>query len=317
MQKSFAIAFVVTASLLLSGVAVAQSSDVQRPLEFADRHPTFDTYWYQGLAELNRYRLDQSRYGEVHDGEAVFIFVTEDFHRDIQVKWDRGDRAEAVPILKLNAYRRFYTGIYPYTIQTSVFAPVGGDNPNPLKISMSSIEWCGQTYSQINRREGQYEVTLHSYFQSEADRHFEVAETTTEDELFTRIRRDPESLPVGPVLVLPASHYLRMMHRQTEALPAIGQLEDVDSSPYNDSPARLYTLSYTGTERTVRIWFEPTFPNRILAWEEEGAALFNPSGGAPETLTTRAVLTDSILLDYWRYNGVDDAQWRDALGLTN
>jgi len=41
----------------------------------------FGAYWYQGKAELTSYTLEQARYGEVHPGEAVLVFVTEDFSK--------------------------------------------------------------------------------------------------------------------------------------------------------------------------------------------------------------------------------------------
>ncbi len=85
-------------------------------------HGAFDSYWYQGKAELTRYALRQARYGETHDGEVVLIFVTEDFLPKLQVKHEAGDAADAISVLKLNAYRRFYTGIYPYTVMTSSFS---------------------------------------------------------------------------------------------------------------------------------------------------------------------------------------------------
>ena len=46
----------------------------------------FKDYWYSGEAELTRYELEQARYGEIHRGDAVLIFVTEDFRTDKQVK---------------------------------------------------------------------------------------------------------------------------------------------------------------------------------------------------------------------------------------
>ena len=42
----------------------------------------FGDYWYQGKAELNRFELSQVRYGEIRKGDAVLIFVTEDFLKD-------------------------------------------------------------------------------------------------------------------------------------------------------------------------------------------------------------------------------------------
>ncbi|MCA9563537.1 MAG: hypothetical protein KC561_08610, partial [Myxococcales bacterium] len=115
-------AVVVTCALSIicvANLAWSQEGAVD-PLTAASEHPSFDTYWYQGLAELNRYSLQQSRYGEIHEGEAVLIFVTEDFDTELQVKWDHGNRDNVVSVLKTNAYRRFYTGLYPYTMMTSV-----------------------------------------------------------------------------------------------------------------------------------------------------------------------------------------------------
>ncbi|MEM6772762.1 MAG: hypothetical protein AAF597_19445, partial [Bacteroidota bacterium] len=36
-------------------------------------------YWYEGKAEINTYRLEQARYGELHPGQVSMIFVSEDF----------------------------------------------------------------------------------------------------------------------------------------------------------------------------------------------------------------------------------------------
>ena len=119
------------------------------PSEFAKAHPDFKTYWYQGKAELTRYVLSQARYGDLHGGEAVLIFVTEDFLPKVQVKQERGDAPDALSVLKLNAYRRFYTGIYPYTIMTSSFTPVVPPRAPVLKVSTTVQEWCGQAYTTL------------------------------------------------------------------------------------------------------------------------------------------------------------------------
>jgi hypothetical protein len=48
----------------------------------------FKNYWYKGKAEVNSYNLLQSRYGEVREGKAMLLFVTEDFSKKKQVKLD-------------------------------------------------------------------------------------------------------------------------------------------------------------------------------------------------------------------------------------
>ena len=46
----------------------------------------FKKQWYAGLAEITRYELKQAQYRDVYDGDAVLIFVTEDFLSDKHVK---------------------------------------------------------------------------------------------------------------------------------------------------------------------------------------------------------------------------------------
>lgn len=49
---------------------------------------SFLDYRYQGKAELNRFDLQQERYGEIREGDAVLIFVMEDFLPETQVKYE-------------------------------------------------------------------------------------------------------------------------------------------------------------------------------------------------------------------------------------
>ena len=39
------------------------------------------TYWYNSEAEITSYNLKQARYGEIHEGKAALIFVTEPFSK--------------------------------------------------------------------------------------------------------------------------------------------------------------------------------------------------------------------------------------------
>ena len=67
-------------------------------------------FWFNG-AEINRYELSQARYGANHPGHVEFVFVTEPFLIDQQVK-DESGTGHSTDVLKLNALRTFNTGIY-------------------------------------------------------------------------------------------------------------------------------------------------------------------------------------------------------------
>ena len=131
----------------------------------------FKDYWYNGTAEITSYQLTQERYGELRQGSAVNIFVTEDFLPKTQVKADSPSE-ENIPVLKLNQTKKYVTGIYPYSVMTSIFTPTN-NKKHAIKVSHSMQEWCGHVYVQLNNR-NDFEITQHSYFEGEADAQLEL-----------------------------------------------------------------------------------------------------------------------------------------------
>ena len=159
---------------------------------------TFAAYWYRGEAELTSYRLSQARYGAIREGEAVLIYVTEPFSRRRHVKVDDAEAAgdDAETVLKLNATRSFVTGIYPYSMMTSVFTPVDLARPT-LKVTTTAQEWCGHTFTQLNRARAGWSLRAFSYFEQEGDRTQNLPDVWLEDALWTTLRLDPAALPTG------------------------------------------------------------------------------------------------------------------------
>ena len=266
---------------------------------------SFRKYWYQGKAELTRYNLQQARYGEMHQGEAVLVFVTEPFLRTKQVKYEHGDKAGSQSVLKLNFTRKFYTGIYPYSLMTSVFTPVDYQNSRTLKVTSSSQEWCGHTFTQMNLRDKSYEVSVRSYFQDEADQNFNISQAWLEDELWARIRLAPETLPTGDVEIVPGLQFVRLWHKNAKPVKASAKITQ-------EGKLKLYTINYPEINRQLKIQFQNDFPHEIVYWEETQPGGFG--GSAP--LTTKATKTKSILLDYWNRHGNEDSHYRKELGLT-
>jgi len=274
------------------------------PESFSQQHAGFDSYWYQGFAELTRYALRQARYGEQHEGEAVLIFVTEDFLPGPQVKQERGGSPGALSVLKLNAYRRFYTGIYPYTLMTSSFTPAASTDSGTLKISSSMQEWCGNVYSQINRRKDGLHVQLHSYFQDDSDQESILPNAPLEDVVWSQIRIDPSKIPTGTQQVIPALDYIRMRHKGLRPYPAEVTKKDNVATDLVDHPISAVRVDYAHIGRTLTIYHEPEFPYIIQAWEENVG---------PQRTT--AVRTHAIIDDYWNHNSSGDSSYREALGL--
>jgi hypothetical protein len=267
---------------------------------------TFASYWYGGLAELTGYSLTQARYGALREGTATLIYVTEPFSRRRHVKVDDvvGAGEDAAPSLKLNASREFVTGIYPYSMMTSVFTPVGA-GARTLKVTTTSQEWCGHTFTQLNRAGNGWRLRAFSYFESEGDRSLALPDVWLEDEVWTTLRLNPRALPLGDLQMLPGTIYQRLSHTEFEPQAVTATIAD-DSS---DSTLRVYSVEYPDLRRTLRIRFRAAFPHEVEGWQET-----YPDGG--EMLTTNAQALGRQRLAYWELNAPGDEAWRDSLGLT-
>ena len=263
----------------------------------------FKAYWYQGKAEVNSYALTQARYGELRNGEAVLIFVSEDFLTEEQVKYEGGSSGPRTEILKLNLLERFNTGIYDYSLMTSVFTPVDGSRT--LKTTCSVQDWCGQAYVQLNHRNDAYEYELRSYFEKEGDKDGKLAADWLEDGIWNQVRLDPAKLPNGKVNMVPSSTYLRLPHKPVE-------LVLVEASTVVNGDTSVFRMEFAGLDRTVEIRFGTASPHVIFGWSETRPDGF---GDRTNTLTTTAVLTHQVMEPYWgMHANADDAQ-RERLGL--
>lgn len=273
----------------------------------------FSDYWFQGKAELTSYDLSQARYGELHEGHAVLIFVTEDFSFSKHVKLDRPQQnpEDALKVMKLNFTKKFNTGIYPYSIMQSIFTPLNTEQfPYSLKISSSSQEWCGHTYSNMNLEDDDYLYTGESYFESEVSTRSNLKKVMVEDEVWTRLRLDPSRLPVGEFEIIPSPIFSRLRHADLDVQNASAALEEqvIDSL----GAVMTYTLKYAAIPRTLSINFEKDFPYEIISWEETQRSGFGPNA---KELTTKGVRKKTVLLDYWAKNAVQDSIYRRQLDL--
>jgi len=280
-----------------SGSSQESAGQTSQPLT-----SSFKDYWYAGEAEITSYALQQARYGELREGTAMLIYVTEPFLEGKQVKAESAS-LNNIPVLKLNATRNFLTGIYPYSIMSSTFYPVANDQ-HATKITASIQEWCGHVYAQLNNRE-QFEITAHSYFQSEADQSFHLQKATLENELWTKLRIRPETLPVGDLEVIPSLDFLRLVHQPLKAYRASASLTAKGTQ-------QIYTLTYPDLRRTLTIHFQTAFPHAIEEWTET-----YPSGSSSNAplQTSRATKIARLKTAYWRKNGNEDVSLRDSLGI--
>lgn len=281
---------------------------------------TFWPHWSDGKAELNGYDLIQPRYGELRHGRAVLIFVTEPFSRSKAVKvnqWNPKD-PDQFTALKLNAVRKFQTGIYDYSVMTSVFVDPAQDFA-PAKVSFSSQEWCGHVFEEArfggaegtrlpsgeSRRSLEAaSVRINSYFEGETTE-LTLPAPASEDALFITLRglaADVLKADDTTITALPSALDRRLQHKP--AAPANISIRwampGVTTVPAGTFPTRTATWSRgIGGECSADI--ELAYPHRLIGWR--------CSDGE------QAKLLGSERIPYWQTHKEGDEALLKKLGL--
>ncbi|MCA9753647.1 MAG: hypothetical protein KC591_15740 [Gemmatimonadetes bacterium] len=287
----------------------AEASD----LSFGD---DFWAHWGDGRAELASYDLVFPRYGELRQGTAVAIFVTETFSDEARVKADPGvhPASDEFPVMKLNLVRDFATGLYDYNLMTSAFYAVtpfrGRPAGSPMKVSFSAQEWCGHAYHQLLPMEETIRSTSHSYFDREADRDVELSypgDAVLEDGLFHWARgfAAPAVEPGAKVVVplLRSLDHARLVHRPptwTKATLTVGRKVRTVEVPAGSFEVREHRAEIVdGPTWTFLVESNP--PHRIVSFE-------NTEGQAGQLVGTER-------LPYWEMNGNSYSDAVEDLGL--
>ena len=271
----------------------------------------FWPHWGDGKAELNGYHLTQPRYGEARTGRAVLVFVTEPWWRSKHVKANTyaPDNPDQVQVLKLNALRRFQTGIYDYSVMTSVFVEPGAGF-RPLAVTFTAQDWCGHTFEAWRREPGlmgaQATLQVQSYFEGETGETQLPASVWPEDALILLARQlDHAQLDPAPRtldLVAGALHR-RLNHQPAKAAPTTltwSAAPETRHVPAGDFSTR--TMTYTRSDGSgCALHIEVAAPHRLVGWDCTGGE--------------RAELTGSLRTAYWQQHAEGDERLLQQLGL--
>lgn len=260
------------------------------------KHENFNQYWYDGNAEITSYKLSQVRYGEIHEGRAVTIFVTEDFLPEKQVKADYQNEKN-IPVLKLNSTKKFLTGVYPYSLMTSTFSPVDNDI-HPLKITFSSQEWCGNTFIQLNNRK-KFEIDFYSYFESNSDKKLSLEKNILENSFWNLARINPYQIKKGRYKIIPSFEFLALNHKKIKPYDAEVNLLKQDN-------LLNLTIYYPELKRKLILNLTEDFPFTIESWEEHIVR-------GQKKLVTKAEKIEKIKVKYWNKNSNKDKIIREKL----
>ena len=229
-----------------------------------------DRTWDDGKAEIDAYEAKERRYGIARPFTAYMIVVKEDFSRKELVKADPGhDQRDLMTVLKLNRVIHLETGIYSYNQMASAFFE--RSNMDLVKFTLTSFEWCGNSFKEYTRRDGRAALEVHTYWDGQADATYAIPagpDVVLYDQLPLWIR----SLPQEPGTTLA----LRLVEGQVDSKgprPALREAtlraaaEERVTTPSGSYAALRWDLR-TGDARPDTFWIGRSFPYLLLAWEK-------------------------------------------------
>ena len=254
---------------------------------------------------MSGYRITTNRYGEPRQGELVLIYVTEPHDGRILIKDDAVDKVNKVNMLKLNVSLKFRTGIYPYSLMTSIFSPVDTARRErfaPAKISFSAQEWCGHVYQVWKPTPGGFSSEVRSYFASEGDKTETVPtkpDALYEDALLIQLREldgafNQKKNWSGDFV--PSIWTFRKGHRA--ARPIDGTIVR-STAEFNGKAVTLFEIAYAQVKR--KVYVEREFPRRILGWTTNDGE--------------QATLLKTARLPYWQLNHLGNESYLKEIGL--
>ena len=246
---------------------------------FVHAQPQGNDFWQEwgdGKAEVSSFILKYHRYEEQREGEAIVIFVNEEFLLDPPVKNEgkSGGIARTIPVMKTQVMKSFQTGVYEYHLGSTnisgITSGAGEWSWSPFVSRFSSQEWCGLNFASYLFGNDGISLELDSYFENRSrDKEitFDRSKLLAEDFLLTWARGLSQPfLEIGQrqkkVHYLSSLEDVTLRHQESKLKPAV-----VSRIQLADSGQERYSVEIAGNEYAhVQVDTE----GRILSWNIEG-----------------------------------------------
>jgi len=256
-----------------------------------------DALWDDGRAEIDAYEATIKRYGILRSLTAYLVVVKEDLSKAQLVKADPGhDPGDLRTVLKLNHVVNYQTGIYSYHQMASCFFDRG--TMDLVKLSLTSNEWCGNTYKEYTRRDGRGTLHVHTYWDNQAEATYDLPtgpDVVFYDALPMWIRSLPQSAGTERALrLLPSQIESKGPRPEAQAATLVAAREEGIVVPAGRFRALRWELRTAGGPPDV-YWTACDAPHVLVAWDRG-------DGGAYRLKWTQR-------LAYWTLNRPGDERF--------
>ena len=225
-----------------------------------ETNETFTDYWKKGKIEITKYELKED---SILVGEGSLTFSI-DYVEGV-------NKTDSIQVLHSDFTGKIHKENYDYSAMTSTYSPLNQTlRPHATKVINSVQELAINSFLELSQIPKFYEIESDNTFKEKTKKHFILEKRNLEDELWAKIRMNPDDLPTGDIEIIPSFAYWQSVRKSPNVYEAKAVLKDYLGTEFTGKKLKIYSLDYPDLERNLSIIFEGDFPFEIVSWKRVG-----------------------------------------------
>ena len=222
-----------------------------------ETNKTFTDYWKKGKIEITTYELKED---SILVGEGSLTFSI-DYVEGV-------NKTDSIQVLHSDFSGKIHKDNYDYSDMTSTYSPLNQTlRPHATKVINSVQEPAINSFLELSQIPKSYEIESHNTFKEKTKKHFILERKNLEDELWAKIRMNPNDLPMGDIEIIPSFAYWQSVRKSPNVYEAKAVLKDYLGTEFTGKKLKIYSLEYPDLKRNLSIVFEGDFPFEIVGWK--------------------------------------------------
>jgi hypothetical protein len=223
-----------------------------------ETNKTFIDYWKNNKIEITKYEIKED---SISVGEGSLTF---------SIAYASGiNKTDSIQTLHSDFTEKIQQENNDHSTMTSVYLPLNLTlRPHAIQVINTAQEFAENSFLELSQIPKYYEILAKNTFKGKTKEHFLQERKNLEDELWAKIRTNPNDLPTGDIEVIPSFAFWQSVRKSPKIYEAKAELTDYVSTEFTGKKLKIYTLDYPDLKRNLSIVFESQFPFEIVGWKK-------------------------------------------------
>ncbi len=214
----------------------------------------FQKYWNMQGLETTKFILKQD---SLIVGEATLSYSLKALSKD--------QPNGTIHCLSFNFTQKISQGNYNYSDNSTVLIPLNALlYAHAIMVVSSTQSDNGTDFLSFQPEPKSFLFVGRNSVEPEKEIHKITEKGNLEDEIWAKIRINPDALPQGEIEMIPNLGYWNKVHKSPSAQEVKAELKDVEGP----KKLKIYSLDYPELKRKLDIIFEANFPYQIVEFSE-------------------------------------------------